>query len=412
MYTNQAQALSAALSSTGNQRAAQEMMQVLANCNQPLTTRGPVDVNTAAQRRPPRAGLVYTPPNIGPVNQSRPTGNTLGDYYRNGLGGQASWANYGSSTWSPRGGGPVFSNQGNYWGGDTAYGGNYLTTGGAITNNSFVNNVLNNFNEGDTYLTNIDNSVTGGNVSNWYSSVFNDNGTYDFSTNINSTANYFTSTINNIEGNTYLQNQYVTDNSVNNNVVNHGDVINNSTVINEGDVFFNNNVYYNNNVYLNAENTFITNDNDIFTSIINLIQTGGNFRQRNILLFGRVPFNYETLDIPSDACKGGKVTVSIPTNAISGGSISLPSLSVTVSGFAAPGTYSVDPSSCSVSIPDAGSQTFTIDPAGATIALEGTPATSESQTIDLEPEEASTESIQYVARIFPQPSTSVTVLTP
>jgi hypothetical protein len=405
MYTNQAQALSAALSSTGNQRAAQEMMQVLANCNQPLTTRGPVDINTAAQQRPPRAGVIYAPPNLGPVNRAQPTGDTLFDYYRNAFGGETGWMDYGSPTWNTQRQNPAFSNSNNYWGGDTFYGDNYLTQNDFITNNNFVNNVLNNYNLYDTYYNFLDNSVVNNNMQNWYTNQFIDQGYYDFSTRLNSTANYYTNNVNNFEGDSYFQNQYVTDNSVHNNVVNQGDVINRRTVINEGDV------YHNNNVYLNANKTFITNDNDIITNIFNL-GFGGQTRERNILLFGRVPFNYETLNLPEDACKGGQVTVSIPSNAISGGSVTLPTLSVTVSGFAAPGTYSIDQDTCAVTVPELEAQTFTVTPDASQIDLAATPATNEDQTADLVPETATNKSIQYVARIFPQTRTSVTVLAP
>ena len=202
MYTQQSQQLANIVSQFGNGQQAMAMMQTLANCAQPLVTRGPVSINGAASSRPPRAGYMTSYPNNG----------------------NGQWNQYNGNGWNSQDPSSPPTNDGNYWGGDT-----------------FM---------GDTYLQSIFNQ----NLSEWYQQQFTDNSYNDFRTMLNTTENEYLQTVNNFGGDNYFDNTTTYDTTTNNNVINEGDVTNLSTVVNQGDV------YNNNNTYLNENKTFINND--------------------------------------------------------------------------------------------------------------------------------------------------------
>jgi len=202
MYTQQSQQLANIVGEYGTSQQAMAMLQTLANCSQPLTTRAPLQINGAASSRPPRAGYMTSFPNNG----------------------SGVWNQYSGNGWNPQDPSAPPTNDGNYWGGDIFY--------------------------GDTNLQNILNE----NVSNWYQQQFTDNSYSDFRTMLDLQQNEYLQTVNNFEGDSYFDNTVTKNLVTNNTVLNQGDVINTSTVRNEGDV------YNNNNTYLNENKTFITNE--------------------------------------------------------------------------------------------------------------------------------------------------------
>lgn len=268
MYTNQVQSLTAALSRIAEPQQVQAIVQSLANCAQPLTTRGPFTANNAASSAPPRGGIFRYPPNSGGVYQQPGTGDPVADW-TNGSYPQ-DFPRLGGNVWNPQFFSPqavnvFYPSAGTYWGGDTTYGDNY------------VNNVTNTNNYND-----------------WYTQQFVDNSYTDFSTANNFTTNEYNQSVNNFAGDNYFDSTYVRNDTVNNNVTNLGDVTNESYVTNNGDV------YNNANTYLTENKTYVTNNNtteELSVYITNRV--GASF----IPTIGSV-------NIPTDACSGGLITVN------------------------------------------------------------------------------------------------------
>lgn len=264
MFTQQTQALAAALALPAGAQQTQALLQVFANCVQGLSTSGPVTINGGAARSPPRAGVISSPPGLGsPVTRPPSTGITLDDYLR---GRSDSGGGYPPGTWNVVFNGPNVSNTyggpvNASFGGDVSYGDTYNST-----NNLNDYYTYNNFNNNST------NSVHNTNVSNWYQQNFQDNSYNDFSTNLTTTSNYLTNTYNNIEGDTVFNNTNTT-----NTTVNQGDVFNLSSVVNEGDVYNEGNTYHNStNMYIN-NGTTVYNIESYITTIVNnyITQNGG-----------------------------------------------------------------------------------------------------------------------------------------
>ena len=275
MYTQQSNALASALRLPAGQQQNQAIMQVFANGIQGLKTNGPMSVNGAARNAPPRAGVINSPPGLGAItNRPTPSGNSLQDYSRGC--GDRNFNEYPPNTWNTGdfGGGNSYitnSTGGDfapYFGGDTAYGGNYLTQN--LIDNSQNYNSYNGQNYNSAY--NVDNStntsVNQNNVSNWNNNQFTDNSYNDFSTVLETTQNSYDSTTNNFGGDSYFDNT-VTEGTT----VNLGPVNNSSTVTNQGDVFNEGDTY-------NAGNTFVNiggvnvNLSTAITNIVNNILNG------------------------------------------------------------------------------------------------------------------------------------------
>lgn len=275
MYTQQSNALASALRLPAGQQQNQAIMQVFANCIQGLRTNGPMSVNGAARNAPPRAGVINSPPGLGAINNRLPaSGNSLQDYSRGY--GDRNFNEYPPNTWNTSnfGGGNSYitnSTGGDfapYFGGDTAYGGNYLTQN--LIDNSQNYNSYNAQNYNSAY--NVDNStntsVNQNNISNWNNNQFTDSSYNDFSTILETTQNSYDSTTNNFGGDSYFDNT-VTEGTT----VNLGPVNNSSTVTNQGDVYNEGDTY-------NAGNTFVNiggvnvNLSTAITNIVNNILNG------------------------------------------------------------------------------------------------------------------------------------------
>lgn len=281
MYTQQSNVLAAALSLPAGQQQNQALLQVFANCIQGLRTNGPVSINSAAGSRAPAAGVINSPPGLGSVTNPGVTNNALLEYLYGAANRPVN--QYPSNVWNvnaynnPSTNNNYFStnlsnnttNQGgntaNFFGGDSFYGDNYLTT------NSFSNpQNFNLFNNSDyynynNYNTSVNNSVNNNNVSNWYNNQYTDNSYNDFTTTLETTQNSYNQTVNNFEGDSYFDN-----------TVNQGDVINQSTVINQGDVI------NEGSTFLTEEKTFITNADTtvniaqfITNLVVNIVFGGG-----------------------------------------------------------------------------------------------------------------------------------------
>ena len=228
------------------------MMQALANCAQPLTTRGPVSLNGAAANRPPRGGVISGPPNAGGIGlPNSQTGNALTDYYNGWT--AAPFNQYPGTEWNNQffarlGNNQFYSGDGQHWGGDTFYGGDYLSGDTLASNGQFNPDLVGNYNFFESSYNNNLNNLLNQNVSNWYSQQFVDQSYNDFSTHLTTTTNQYTQQVNNFDGDTYFDNTVTTNNTYNNNVTNAGDVINEGDVINKGGF------------YIDASKTYITNN--------------------------------------------------------------------------------------------------------------------------------------------------------
>ena len=269
MYTQQSNALASALRLPAGQQQNQAIMQVFANCIQGLKTNGPMSVNGAARNAPPRAGVINSPPGLGAINNRPPvSGNSLQDYSRGY--GDRNFNEYPPNTWNTSnfGGGNSYitnSTGGDfapYFGGDTAYGGNYLTQN--LIDNSQNYNSYNAQNYNSAY--NVDNStntsVNQNNVSNWNNNQFTDNSYNDFSTVLETTQNSYDSTTNNFGGDSYFDNT-VTEGTT----VNLGPVNNSSTVTNQGDVYNEGDTYNAGGVYVNIGGVSV----NLSTAITNIV---------------------------------------------------------------------------------------------------------------------------------------------
>jgi hypothetical protein len=264
MYTQQSNALAAALALPAGQQQTQAILQVFANCVQGLRTNGPVAINTGAGQQAPRAGVITSPPGVGNIrNPQAPTGNALTDY-AHGVGNRPP-GQYPGGTWNVNG--PSAGGGGGTGGAISITGPTTVINGGDISyGDTFqTTNNTNDYRTYNNYSTTNDNSVHNNNVSNWYENQYTDNSYNDFSTTLQTTQNTYTQTVNNIEGDTYFDN-----------TVNQGDVINQSTVINQGDVI------HQGDTYMDENKTFITNDNStlnlinyITNVVINIIQGNG-----------------------------------------------------------------------------------------------------------------------------------------
>ena len=262
MFTQQAQLLANQYGRVPGAPVA-GMMQTFANCAQPLTTRGPVIMNGAAASRPPRGGVITGPGNSGGVgNGGPPTGDPLTDYYNNTI--QVNFNEYPGDTWNNNffvrnRDNNFYAGDNTFWGGDTFYGDNYLSSVNLDNSQYFNNDILNNYNFFDSSYNNVVNNLLNQNVSNWYSQQFADQSYNDFSTHLNTTTNQYTQQVNNFEGDTYFDNTVTTNNTYNNNVTNAGEVINEGDVIHNGGVF------------IDAAKTYITN-NDTLNQTLNLTE--------------------------------------------------------------------------------------------------------------------------------------------
>lgn len=235
MFTQQSQQLANIVRQFGTGQQALGMLQTLANCAQPLTTRAPIQIDGGASSRPPRAGYMTSYPNNG----------------------SGVWNQYSGNSWNPQSYNTINennqvsppTNDGSYWGGDIFY--------------------------GDTYLQSLFND----NISNWYQQQFTDNSYSDFRTMLDIQENQYLQTVNNFAGDNYFDNAITNNLTTTSNVTNQGGVTNLSSVVNEGDV------YHNNNTYLNENKTFVNNEGlqislnqhiaNVFTTIINNGGPGG-----------------------------------------------------------------------------------------------------------------------------------------
>jgi len=276
MYTQQSNALAAALALPAGQQQTQAILQVFSNCVQGLRTNGPVAINTGAGQQAPKAGVILYPPGDGVIGNPPPrTGDTLTDY-TNGV-GQRAVNQYPPGTWNVNGDGAGGGGDGGGGGvggggggggnsisitgpttvingGDTSYGNTYQTT-----------NNTNDYNTYNNYSNTSDNSVHNNNVSNWYNNQYTDNSYNDFSTTLKTTQNSYNQTVNNFGGDSYFEN-----------TVNQGDVMNQSTVINQG------NVINQGDTYMDENKTFITNNANtinlqtyVTNVVMNIIQGNG-----------------------------------------------------------------------------------------------------------------------------------------
>lgn len=291
MYTQQSSVLASALGLPAGQQQNRAIMQVFANCIQGLRTNGPMSVNAAARNAPPRVGVINSLPGLGAITDRPPvSGNSVQDY-RRGY-GDRNFNSYPTNTWNAfnftDGNSYVTNNNAGdfaqYFGGDTAYGDNYLTQN--LIDNSQNYNSYNAQNYNSAY--NVDNStntsINQNNVSNWNNSQFTDNSYNDFSTVLNTTQNSYASTTNNFGGDSYFDNT-VTGGTT----VNMGPVTNTSNVTNQGDVYNAGDIY-------NAGNTFVTIGGvttNLFTAITNIINNIMNGPKR--ATFRGTP---ATIDVP------------------------------------------------------------------------------------------------------------------
>jgi hypothetical protein len=296
VFTQQAQLIA---NQFGNQP--QGAMQSLANCAQPLATRGPVQFDAAARSRPPRGGVIPARSSSGDIRTAAsPNGNALDDYY-NGL-QPINWNQYPGTDWNGR----FFTNQtdnsfhsgdNNYWGGDTAYGDNYFFNAEYNNPQQFNSQAFSDYNYYDTYYNLTNNTLNFQNISEWYTQQFVDQSYNDFSTNIDATSNFYQQSVNNFAGDNYFDNTVTTNTTVNNNVVNEGDVYNNSGV------------------YMDARKTFITENNTKVTDLrqfienlfLILVQGGGKGAEPNPRPPPNVPIQ-----------KAGKMPVVMYDKAVSG----------------------------------------------------------------------------------------------
>jgi len=278
MYTQQSNALAAALALPAGQQQSQALLQVFANCIQGLRQNGPVSINTGAGSQAPPGGVINSPPGVGSVTNNYYDGNTNNttnnlQNYLNG-GDYRTINNYPPNVWNVNNYGGDTNNSyfttnndntSNFFGGDTFYGDNYQTTNNYDNSQNFNINNQTDYNTYNNSTNNVNNSIQNNNVSNWYNNQYTDNSYNDFSTTLQTTQNSYNQTVNNFEGDSYFEN-----------TVNQGDVINQSTVINQGDVI------HQGDTYLDENKTFITNDNRtinlinyITNTVINIIQGGG-----------------------------------------------------------------------------------------------------------------------------------------
>jgi len=278
MYTQQSNALAAALALPAGQQQSQALLQVFANCIQGLRQNGPVSINTGAGSQAPPGGVITSPPGVGSVTNNYYDGNTNNtstnlQNYING-GDYRTINNYPPNVWNVNNYGGDTNNSyittnndntSNFFGGDTFYGDNYLTTNNYDNSQNFNINNQTDYNTYNNSTNNVNNSIQNNNISNWYQNQYTDNSYNDFSTTLQTTQNNYNQTVNNFEGDSYFDN-----------TINQGDVINQSTVINQGPVI------NQGDTYLNENKTFITNDNSttnlisyITNTVINIIQGGG-----------------------------------------------------------------------------------------------------------------------------------------
>lgn len=252
MYTQQSNALASALNQPAGQQQNRAIMQVFANCIQGLRTNGPLSVNGDARNTPPRTGVINSPPGIGAIGNRPPvSGNSLQDY-ASGY-GDRNFNEYPTNVWNTTNvdnGSYITNNINNagapYFGGDTFYGNEYLTTNQIDNRQNYNNYNSQNYNE----FYNVDNStntaINNNNVNNWSNNQFTDNSYNDFSTVLNTTQNAYNSTTNNFEGDNYFDNTVTGGTTVNvggvtniSSVTNQGDVVNQGDVFNEGAVYVN-----------------------------------------------------------------------------------------------------------------------------------------------------------------------------
>lgn len=258
MFTQQAQAIANQYGRVPGAPIA-GMMQTLANCAQPLTTRGPVNLNGAAANRPPRAGVISSPPNAGGLGlPNAQTGSALTDYYNGWTNSQ--FNQYPGTEWNNQffarlGDNQFYSGDGQHWGGDSFYGDGYLAGDTLSSNGQFDPSLVGSYNFFNDSYNSFTNNLLNQNVSNWYSQQFVDQSYNDFSTHLNATTNQYTQQVNNFDGDTYFDNTVTTNNAYNNNVTNAGDVINEGDVINQGGF------------YIDASKTFITNNETLNESL-------------------------------------------------------------------------------------------------------------------------------------------------
>lgn len=250
MYTQLGRQLTTLFDNPGDPQLGQ---QLFGNCAQPLVTRGPVTINTAAANAPPRAGVINSIPNSGGLGGSQASSGGLAQY-ANGF--QQVWNQYSGDTWNPSffaGDNYFYAGDNNYWGGDTFYGDNYLTTNQITSPQYYTQNILNNYNTTNMPPTagGMPVGVGSGNVSNWYNNTFNDQSYNDFQTNLNVTSNAYNQTTNNFAGDSYFDNT-VSNNTTTNNITNNGPTTNN------GDVYNNSSTYLTENTYVTGGNTYIT----------------------------------------------------------------------------------------------------------------------------------------------------------
>lgn len=275
MYTQQSNVLASALSMPAGPLQNRAIMQVFANCIQGLRTNGPLSVNAAARNAPPRAGVINSQPGLGAITNRPPAnGNSVQDY-SHGY-GDRNFNSYPPNTWNTSnfvdGNSYVTNNTEGafapYFGGDTSYGGNYLTQNLIDNSQSYNSHIAQNYNSAYNVDNSTNTSVNQNNVSTWNTSQFTDNSYNDFSTSLNTTQNAYNSTTNNFGGNSYFDNT-VTGGTT----VNTGPVTNTSNVTNQGDVYNEGDIY-------NAGNTFVTiggvttNLSTAITNIFNNIMNG------------------------------------------------------------------------------------------------------------------------------------------
>ena len=256
MYTQQSNALAAALSLPAGQQQSQALLQVFANCVQGLRQNGPVSINSGAGSYAPPGGVITSPPGLGSVTNNYYDGNTNNttnnlQNYLNG-GDYRTINNYPPNVWNVNNyGGDTnnsylttnTNNTSNHFGGDTFYGDNYQTTNNYDNSQNFNINNQTDYNTYNNSTNNVNNSIQNNNVSNWYNNQYTDNSYNDFSTTLETTQNSYNQTVNNFEGDSYFEN-----------TINQGDVTNLSTVINQGDVI------NQGGTYINENKTFITNN--------------------------------------------------------------------------------------------------------------------------------------------------------
>lgn len=286
MFTQQSEAIANALALPAGTQQTQALLQAFANCIQGLRTNGPVSINAAASRPPPRGGVISAAPGLGSaISQPARTGSTLTDYvngYGDVYGGYppGSWSGLGVGAMGGGGGGALYLGgggamggsssgggggggyanggafggpAGTVWGGDVLFGDTYHT----VNNVNNIQNISSDSSNYNNYNNSVNNTTNNTNISEWYNSYFTDNTYNDFSTTLNTTQNNYNQTVNNFGGD-----------SIFNNTVNQGDVYNMSSVYNAGDVI------NEGDTYMNAQNTYINNNNvtiDLATYVSNLV---------------------------------------------------------------------------------------------------------------------------------------------